>query len=195
MTLEWNMENKIMTEKIYWDSLQKSIEVWVKTIQALPDDLYACPRCEGTGRIQVGHADPGPNPTIKCGMCNGSQMIKKCNICQENPVPSNDRACMCHECNEKYLNRVLEFEKRPEIVCNFPQLAVKCPTPDLRETNSNGNLVCDLELCDFAQRKYGVYPEECIVRMTNGDDYCINECVDREICPMNKAEKGDENVI
>ena len=171
-----------MTENIDWDSLKKSIKVWVKTNQALPDDLYACPRCEGTGRIQVGHADPGPNPTIKCGMCNGTQMIKRCFTCRENPISSSSRSGVCDECETKRLEHLVEIEKRPEVICIFPKGRTQCPSPEHQEFNSDGNLVCDLELCEYSCRKRGVYPAECIVKMTYGEEYC-KTCVDREQCP------------
>ena len=113
-----------MTEKIDWESLLKTINVWVETAQALPDDLYACPHCEGTGRIQVGHADPGPNPTIKCGMCNGTQIIKKCHTCQINPIPSDSRSCMCNKCETERLEHLMNIEKHTEI----------CPTDKVEES-------------------------------------------------------------
>ena len=178
-----------MSEKIDWDALLRTIEVTVcKTVtEKLPEGLYACPRCEGTGRIQVGHADPGPNPTIRCGMCNGTQKIKKCKVCRENPVALNDKYGMCNECSTKGMEHIIELEKRPEVICDFPQWITQCPHPGLQEFNSDRELVCDLELCEYSQRKLSVYPSECIVRKTNGDAYCL-ECVDREICPMDKAK-------
>jgi len=176
-----------MFAEINWDLLETTIQVCVPTTETLPEGIYACPRCEATGRIEIGCRDPGPNKTLRCGMCNGTRKIKKCKMCQEKPVPFNDNLGICEICSKKYMDHILELEKRPEIICNYPDSAAQCPTRTLQEHNSNGHLVCDLDSCNHAQRMYSVYPSECIVRKTNGDDYCIYECVDREFCPMNKA--------
>lgn len=142
-----------MSEKIDWDNLPTAIDTWKVTTKNLPEGLYGCPRCEGTGRVQVGHADPGPNPTVKCGMCNGVRAIKKCKECQVNPVPANSIMELCDECEGKKMQHILDLEKRPEIVCNFPQWITSCPHPVAQETNSDGNLVCDIDVCEYAIKK------------------------------------------
>ena len=176
-----------MTEEIDWNDLQSTIKVWVETTERLPEGLYACPRCEGTGKIQVGHADPGPNPTVKCGMCMGTKKIKRCGKCQKNPVPSDDVSGLCDECERKAMQHVLDLEKRTEIVCTFPKESGICAHSEFQECNSNGKLVCDLNGCEYATLPLTVYPEECIVRQTNGEEYC-ETCVDKEICPWKNNE-------
>ena len=176
-----------MTEKIYWDNLPTTIRVWVETTETLPEGVYACQRCKGTGTIQVGHADPGPNPAVKCGMCNGTQRIKKCKVCKENPVAVNERFRVCSSCSKKYMDHLSELEKRPEVICEFHNGAKECSTPELQEQNSNGHLVCDLESCQYAHRMYSKIASECSIRDKKGDDFCIRECLIREDCLMNKA--------
>jgi len=87
----------------------------------------------------------------------------------------------------------MEIEKRPEVICISPTERGQSPNPEHQEINSDGNLVCDLELCEYACRKYGVYPAECIVKITNGDEYC-KTCVDREQCPWKEEEGEPKNV-
>lgn len=139
-----------MKKKIDWDNLPTLISVWVETIKKLPDGLYACPRCEGTGRVEVGHADPGPNPTVRCGMCNGTRAIKKCKECRTNPIPANSTLGLCDECEKKAMQHILNLEKRVEIVCTFPQWSEMCGHPEFQECNSKGKLVCDLKGCEYA---------------------------------------------
>ncbi|MCK5012553.1 MAG: hypothetical protein KAS66_01935 [Candidatus Omnitrophica bacterium] len=139
-----------MTEKIDWDNLPTTIKVWEENTKQLIPGLYACPRCEGTGRVQVGHADPGPNPTVKCGMCMCTKMIKKCGECQENPVPSNSILGLCKECEDNLMQHILDLEKHIEIVCTFQEESETCGHPELQESNSNGKLVCDIKGCEYA---------------------------------------------
>ena len=139
-----------MTEEIDWDNLPTAIDTWVISTKNLPEGIYACPRCEGTGRVQVGHADPGPNPTVKCGMCNGARAIKKCKECQTNPIPANDVPGLCDECEKKAMQHVLDLERRTEIVCTFPKESGICAHSEFQECNSKGKLVCDLNGCEYA---------------------------------------------
>ena len=139
-----------MAEKIDWDNLPTTIKVWVETTERLPEGIYACQRCEGTSRVQVGHADPGPNPTVKCGMCFGTRRIKRCGECRENPVPSNSVLGLCKECEDRLMQHVLDLEKRTEIICTFPQWTKMCEHPEFQDSNSDGKLVCNLNGCEYA---------------------------------------------
>lgn len=139
-----------MTKKVNWKYLPTTISVWVETIEELPEGVYACPQCKGTGRIQVGHADPGSNPTVKCDMCSGTQKIKKCVECGTNPVPSNDNSGLCKDCEIDRIDHVLELEKRPEIICKFPNEEGICANYVVQECNSDGKLVCDPKECEYA---------------------------------------------
>lgn len=174
-----------MTEKVDWDNLPTAIDTWIRSTKNLSKGLYGCPRCEATGRIQVGHADPGPNPTVNCGMCNGTRVIKRCGKCQENPVPSDSVLGLCNECEEHLMKDILELEKRVGIVCSFPEEKGICAHSEFQKCNSKGKLVCDPDSCEYANIPLTVYPEECIVRQTNGEEYC-ETCVDKEICPWKK---------
>jgi len=177
-----------MNEKVDWDSLPTTIEVWVRDTKQLQEGDYACPRCEGTGRVQLGHADPGPNPTVRCGMCGGTQVIRKCKECHTNPIPLNNISNLCNECEDKALQHILDLEKRPEIVCSFPQSEGICGHSELQECNSIGNLVCDINKCEYASSPLTAFIEECIVKKIKGEEYC-KTCVDRENCPWNNIEE------
>ena len=139
-----------MTETIDWDNLPTTTKVWVETTERLPEGVYACPRCEGTGRIEVGHADPGPNPSVKCGMCNGVRVIKRCEKCRGNPVPTNSVLGLCKDCEEQLMKDTVELEKRVEIICDFPEEKGICAHSEFQRCNSKGNLVCDPDSCEYA---------------------------------------------
>ena len=139
-----------MAEEIDWENLPTAIDTWVISTKNLPEGIYACPRCGGTGRVQVGHADPGPNPTVKCGMCNGARAIKKCKECRDNPIPANNVLGLCNECENKAMQHILDLEKRTEIVCTFPKESGICAHSEFQECNSDGKLVCDLNGCEYA---------------------------------------------
>ena len=156
-----------MTEEIDWDDLQSTIKVWIETTERLPEGVYACPRCEGTGRVQVGHADPGPNPTVKCGMCNGARAIKKCKECRDNPIPANNVLGLCNECENKAMQHILDLEKRTEIVCTFPKESGICAHSEFQECNSDGKLVCDLNGCEYASLPLTSVKSEYLCCTTN----------------------------
>jgi len=142
-----------MSEKVDWNSLSTTLKSYTTITKKLPAGLYACPRCEGSGRIPLGTRHVGPHPTIMCGMCQGTRIIKRCKICKENPIPHNIPSGMCYECTKARMKHLIELEYRPEIICNFPQWTMNCPNPELQEQNSKGNLVCSLDDCEYSQLK------------------------------------------
>lgn len=171
-----------MTEIIDWGSLERTIERHTTFTEKLPEGLYACPRCGATGRILLGSRPTGPHPTAMCGMCRGTRIIKRCKDCKENPIPHNDSVGLCNECAHKRMDHLLELDKRPEIICNFPQWTMNCPNPELQEQNCKKALVCGLESCQYSHPPAPLSPEKCEVIKTN-PNYC-KVCIHKDFCKV-----------
>lgn len=165
-----------MPEKIDWNLLEKEIKCYTVITKKLPEGLYACPRCEASGRIPLGNRD------MMCGMCRGSRIIKRCKSCKENPIPYSDQWGLCDVCQQKRMKEIIELEKRPKIVCNFPQWTTNCPNTTLQEKNSKGELVCGLDLCPYSHPPVPLSPDTCDVKKII-PDYC-GFCIHKKHCKV-----------
>jgi DnaJ-class molecular chaperone len=92
-------------KEINWNDLEteRTIAKRVFETKKLPDGVYSCPACYGSGRVVMIYRDPGPNKYMSCGTCDGTGEIIKCKKegCEE-PVPNNkhwypDGLCTKHE--------------------------------------------------------------------------------------------------
>ena len=103
-------------ENIEWDKLEKTrVERVVSTKfieKHLPEGVYACPHCDGSGKIMEIHRFRPPHKYMECGMCMGTGEIRKCHICNINPVPNIEKQeCIdCFEIKGKRLRE--EFMER-----------------------------------------------------------------------------------
>ena len=113
-----------MNKKI--SELKKEITV-IKTTEEivevkLPEGVYACPRCNGEGKVEIGHRDgwigevniTGAIMSI-CGMCNGTQAIIPCSECG-NFMPNNShnrKYKICFKCyTEQHIKKLKIKERR-----------------------------------------------------------------------------------
>jgi DnaJ-class molecular chaperone len=102
-----------MDNNIIWETLQKSRTV-TETIhyeKELPEGVYACPNCQGSGQSMSVHRTFGPHGYSKCGICAGTGEIIKCDNCKTNPVPNNPNWFfypICHVCNDLKLKQHLK---------------------------------------------------------------------------------------
>jgi len=105
-------------ENIEWDKLQTSRTVRVivepKYIEKkLPEGVYACPQCDGEEKVMTVHRMFGSHKYGTCGMCRRTGEIRKCTVCNINPVPNikNQEECIdCFEIKSKRLSE--EFMER-----------------------------------------------------------------------------------
>lgn len=93
------------TEKIEWDKLEtkRTVVTYQEPIyeeKQLPEGVYTCPMCYGSGRITEIYRDPGPNKMGKCWMCHGTGEITKCPNCKIKPVPNKQKIQECVDCFE-----------------------------------------------------------------------------------------------
>ncbi len=110
-------------ENIEWDKLEKTrVERVVSTTfieKILPEGVYKCPRCDGEGKIMTVHRMFGPHKYGTCGMCRGTGEIKKCPVCNINPVPNIKKQEECIDCfnlkgerlRKEFMERVNKGEK------------------------------------------------------------------------------------
>lgn len=105
--------HRLMREQIDYNTLEKTRLVRESTYRTkkLPEGVYACPFCYGSGRVTTVYRDPGPNRTGQCYTCGGTGEIKKCKHpdCNE-PIPADDAwtpygLCMNHE--KEYLKELI----------------------------------------------------------------------------------------
>lgn len=103
-----------MSNKIDWSKLSKIRTVKKVTTtyeeKQLPEGVYACPQCEGSGRVMTVHSMFGPHQYGKCGMCNGTGEIIKCETCNTNPVPNNANWYfypICHDCHNIKIKKLI----------------------------------------------------------------------------------------
>lgn len=93
--------------KIKWNELYKerTIKIYPPPIiekKQLPKGVYLCPNCLGDGKEIDIHRMFGSHTYRKCHICNGIGEIKKCSICNINPIPNNDTIIRCISCYEIY---------------------------------------------------------------------------------------------
>lgn len=98
-----------MKEPIDYNSLSKerSVRTTSYYTKKLPEGVYVCPACYGSGRVVTVYRDPGPNKTGECFMCCGTGEIKKCKHpdCNE-PIPADDawtQNGLCSEHEREYI--------------------------------------------------------------------------------------------
>lgn len=112
-------------EKFEWDKLieTKRTERVVSTTfveKILPDGVYVCPNCYGSGCVTEIYRDPGPNKMKKCPMCKGLIEITKCPTCNNNPVPNSNPVEECIDCKtirwDKNRKDFIERVNKGEIV-------------------------------------------------------------------------------
>lgn len=101
--------------------LKKEITITETTTKekviSLPDNVYACPHCAGSGEIEIGHRDGwsgGINVTgpimAKCGVCQGTKAVVPCKKCGF-LMPDNEhnrKYRICFDCYTKQHIRKLE---------------------------------------------------------------------------------------
>ncbi len=89
-------------EKIEWDKLEtkRTVENTTTTYteKILPEGIYVCPRCDGEGRVITVHRMFGSHKYGICGMCKGTCEIRKCPVCNINPVPNIKKQEECIDC-------------------------------------------------------------------------------------------------
>ncbi len=102
-----------MSEPIDYTTLEKERRVRTTSFHTkkLPEGVYACPVCYGSGRVTMAYRDPGPNKTGECWTCRGTGEIKKCKHpdCNE-PIPADNAwtpygLCMEHE--REYIKQLI----------------------------------------------------------------------------------------
>ncbi len=103
----------MIMEKIDWNNLNKkrTVEILNKPTyieKQLPDGVYACPHCEGSGKVVIGHSFLYGDIFAKCGMCKGCGEIQKCLQCNINPIPNDDSTTICRDCNEIKMQKLRE---------------------------------------------------------------------------------------
>ncbi len=100
--------------KIDWNNLQKERSVPITTfkLKKLPNDVFACPNCYGSGKVTIVFRDPGPNRMGTCYVCDGTGEIIKClhPDCDE-PVPNesnwySNKLCAKHE--REYIDKLVK---------------------------------------------------------------------------------------
>lgn len=103
-----------MPEPIDYNTLSKEriISETIHHTKKLPEGVYACPSCHGSGRVTTIYRDPSPNKTGQCGTCRGTGEITKCKIpdCFE-PVPNDPHwhsNGLCFEHEEKYFKKLMD---------------------------------------------------------------------------------------
>ena len=104
-------------EQIKWDKLEthRTVENTVTTYieKVLPEGVYVCPHCYGTGKAVIGHSFRDGDIYTICGMCKGTCEIRKCPKCNINPVPNLVTQQYCVDCHQKYMETIrYDFEQR-----------------------------------------------------------------------------------
>jgi len=95
--------------------------------EKLPDGIFICPHCYGSGKVTEIYKDPGPNKMGKCHICDGTGEIIKCihpdcnSSVPNNPQLYPTKLCRKHEEERmdiiyKKAIEMLEFKKQKETV-------------------------------------------------------------------------------
>ena len=95
-----------------WDKLEtrrtEEITTTTYTEKILPEGVYACPHCNGTGKAEIGYSFRDGIIYTTCGMCKGTGEIRKCTQCNINPIPNDDNTSRCYNCNKVYYKQLTD---------------------------------------------------------------------------------------
>lgn len=92
-------------DELDWSKLETEHTVYIQVpqVKKLPEGIFVCPECRGSGRRTAAYRDPGPNKMDKCFMCDGTGEIVKCSHANcNNHIPNvphryPTKLCFGHE--------------------------------------------------------------------------------------------------